>query len=537
MRNAAKKLALLLAAAALLAGCAGRGRNAAPPTAMPAPVPSAAPTATPAPPTPEPTAAPIPITYTTMPVRMEPNPLPSYEGATYTFMPDNETARRNGYEFVAALYTHDVERLETALSDEVLAAGNPLRDLNGLVIGEVHLAGGRYEVPVATLTVIDPGNTRLPVGQHEYRWQFDEEGKVAKFSPYLVAAIGEQYPYGEKKAGLSPQEWTPIESLNQWLDEEGIRQNNYVLYARCDPLCIRAEGEGRLFCYELQRDTQTGETETTSVREIPGSWQTPQFSSSWMRTPPAGNDLPEEELAALTGQLNTRFAELQAGTYRPDFADAYDPRYHYDFNLQVWDAAMPLPVSVTPEVLRSEQTQYNPEIYTVWVPLPTGTGPAPPTTGQTRLGSRVGSFTAWICLPPSPRRNLPIGRYKNARRLPSARKAAGNSVCYQCEFRRDRRGEHGSPVNVCGARKSPGASRTPPLRIILAVAAGVIADDLNSRPPHHANSLCRTLRRAVGSGALPWRSSSMCSVTYCKIAVRRTIPIKTLRSSTTGTKF
>ncbi len=251
MRNAAKKLAVLLAAAALLAGCAGRGRNAAPPTASPAPAPSAAPTATPAPPTPEPTAAPIPITYTTMPVRMEPNPLPSYEGATYTFMPDNETARRNGYEFVAALYTHDVERLETALSDEVLAAGNPLRDLNGLVIGEAHLAGGRYEVPVATLTVIDPGNTRLPVGQHEYRWQFDEAGKVAKFSPYLIAAIGEQYPYGEEKAGLSPQEWTPVESLNQWLDEEGIRQNNYVLYARCDPLCIRAEGEGRLFCYEL----------------------------------------------------------------------------------------------------------------------------------------------------------------------------------------------------------------------------------------------------------------------------------------------
>ena len=70
--------------------------------------------------------------------------------------------------------------------------------------------------------------------------------------------------------------------------------------------------------------------------------------------------------------LNTRFAELQAGTYRPDFADAYDPRYHYDFNLQVWDAAMPLPVSVTPEVLRSEQTQYSPEIYTIWVPLPNG---------------------------------------------------------------------------------------------------------------------------------------------------------------------
>lgn len=372
MRNTAKKLAVLLAAAALLAGCAGRGRNAAPPTASPAPALSAAPTATPAPPTPEPTATPIPITYTTMPVRMEPNPLPSYEGATCTFMPDNETARRNGYEFIAALYTHDVERLETALSDEVLAAGNPLRDLNGLVIGEVHLAGGRYEVPVATLTVIDPGNTRLPVGQHEYRWQFDEAGKVAKFSPYLVAAIGEQYPYGEEKAGLSPQEWTPIESLDQWLDEEGIRQNNYVLYARCDPLCIRAEGEGRLFCYEVQRDTQTGETETTSVREIPGSWQTPQFSSSWMRTPPAGNDLPEEELAALTEQLNTRFAELQAGTYRPDFADAYDPRCHYDFNLQVWDAAMPLPVSVTPEVLRSEQTQYNPEIYTIWVPLPNG---------------------------------------------------------------------------------------------------------------------------------------------------------------------
>src|SRR5699024_7887958 len=130
---------VLLAAAVLLAGCAGRGRNAAPPTASPAPAPSAAPTATPAPPTPEPTATPIPITYTTMPVRMEPNPLPSYEGATYTFMPDNETARRNGYEFIAALYTHDVERLETALSDEVLAAGNPLRDLNGLVIGEVHL--------------------------------------------------------------------------------------------------------------------------------------------------------------------------------------------------------------------------------------------------------------------------------------------------------------------------------------------------------------------------------------------------------------
>lgn len=376
MKKTGKKLVLLLAAAALLAGCAAQERNTAPQlTAAPAQSPSAVPAATPAPavsPTPAPTASPIPITYSTMPVRMEPNPLPSYENATYTFMPDNEAARRNGYEFVAALYTNDADRLAAALSDEVLAAGNPLCDLEGLVIGEVYLAGGRYEVPVATLTVIDPGNTPLLVGQHEYYWQFDEAGKVAKFSPYLDAAIGTQYPYGAEKTGLSPQAWTPIESLNQWLDEEGTRQESFVLYARCDPLGLHAAGEARLFRFAEQRDPQTGETEATSVSEVPGSWPSPQFDVGWMQALPAGNDLPEEELAALTEQLNARFAELQAGTYRPDYADAYDPRRHYDFNLQVWDAAMPLPVSVTPEMLRSEQTQYDPDTYTIWVPLPNG---------------------------------------------------------------------------------------------------------------------------------------------------------------------
>ena len=172
--------------AVLLAAC----RAAPAPTVAPAPTaapaatapPTAAPTAAPTPaPTPDPAAA---LTYETLPVRVERQPLAGYESATRTFMPDDEQARRAGYELAAGLYNADAGRVRAALSARVTAQGSGLEDLEGLQVVDVQLEGGRYEVPYLYLTVADPGSTALLPGEHVYNIEFDEQGRVDWLSPF-----------------------------------------------------------------------------------------------------------------------------------------------------------------------------------------------------------------------------------------------------------------------------------------------------------------------------------------------------------------
>ena len=93
-------------------------------TAAPAPQPTATPQPTPTP-TPDPSLA---LQYQMLPVTWEGRAFGSYEGETWQFMPraEDEAARKNGYLLAQGLYEGDAEKVRAALSDRVLAAGNPL---------------------------------------------------------------------------------------------------------------------------------------------------------------------------------------------------------------------------------------------------------------------------------------------------------------------------------------------------------------------------------------------------------------------------
>ena len=120
-------------------------------------------------------------------------------------------------------------------------------------------------------------------------------------------------------------------------------------------------GEVRAFAI-TERCTYDGESNLveyamTSCEELPGEWPTALDRYEWYTRLPAGNCLSEEELQSVCDQLNDFFARLRDGTYTGQWVD--DP---VQAALSVWDAARPVPVAVTPEVLRSdEQVEYNPQ--------------------------------------------------------------------------------------------------------------------------------------------------------------------------------
>ena len=130
--------------------------------------------------------------------------------------------------------------MRAALSDRVLAAGNPLEELEGLKIAEIMLAGGLYEIPYMSLTVADPGVTPLLPGEHTYNLRFDETGKVDFFSPFSVAAAD---------ALAEGEDWV---SLGNWGIQETIQGDTlqgvrYSIQGRlADPLGVargRSAGE------------------------------------------------------------------------------------------------------------------------------------------------------------------------------------------------------------------------------------------------------------------------------------------------------
>lgn len=141
-------------------------------TAEPTPTPTVAPT-----PTPDPSAG---LEYEMLTLPTTPQPPHLYDGQFMT-RDETQTERSNGYALIEALYTNDADKLRGALSDSLLESGLPLPDLTGLVITDIFLAGGTYEAPMALLTIADPGATGLPAGDHEFRFSFDEEGKVDGF--------------------------------------------------------------------------------------------------------------------------------------------------------------------------------------------------------------------------------------------------------------------------------------------------------------------------------------------------------------------
>lgn len=366
-----KKLPLAIPALVLAALTACGPLSAS--EAAPAPTASPAVTAEPSPsPVPTPAATPDPsaqLDYETLTLPTTPQPPHIYDSE---FMPrdDLATERSNGYTFVEALYTNDADKLRSVLSGSVLESGLPLPDLTGLVITDVSLYGGVYESPFAMLTIADPGATGLPAGEHEYRFSFDEEGKVDGF--FLLD--GDLEDDAAQDMGLEPGAWVMLGSL----DVTDTRKDNVYLTSatrvvgrKQDALGF-AVGEIRAFAVTERRtydgDNNLVEYTMTSCEELPGDWPTPRDGSDWYTEPPAGNCLSDAQLQSVSDQLNTLFAQLRAGTYTWEWED--DPGKAV---LDVWDAARPVPVAVTPEVLRSdEQVEFNPQCTRIWVPLPDG---------------------------------------------------------------------------------------------------------------------------------------------------------------------
>lgn len=358
--------ALLLAA---LTACSPLSASEAAPLPTETPAATAAPTPSPVP---TPTATPDPsagLDYETLSLPTTPQPPHIYDS---DFMPrdDLATERSNGYTFVEALYTNDADKLRSVLSDSLLDSGLPLPDLTGLVITDVSLYGGVYESPFAMLTIADPGATGLPAGDHEFRFSFDEDGKVEEF--YLQ--YGDLEDAVAQGMGLEPGVWESLGSLDvkdTFEDDVHLTTATLVVGRKLDALGWTV-GEVRAFTITERKvyDGHSNLTEyaMTSCKELPGNWPVPRDRNEWYTRPPEGNCLSEEQLQSVSDQLNTLFAQLREGTYTWEWED--DPG---KAALDLWDAARPVLVAVTPEVLRSdEQVEFNPQCTRLWVPLPDG---------------------------------------------------------------------------------------------------------------------------------------------------------------------
>ena len=369
-----KKLPLTIPALALAVLTACGPLSASEETPAPTATPAATAEPTPSP-VPTPTATPDPsagLDYEMLTLPTTPQPPHLYDGQFMTR--DNaQTERSNGYALIEALYTNDADKLRGALSDSVLDSGLPLPDLTGLVITDIFLAGGTYDAPMATLTIADPGSTGLPAGDHEFYFSFDAEGKVDGFSMLggdLEDAVAQEM-------GLEPGAWIQLGSLDAkdtLEDDVHLTTATRVVGRKQDALGF-AVGEVRAFAV-TERSIYDGnnnlvEYAMTSCEELPGDWPVPRDRQDWYTQPPEGNCLTDDQLQSVSDQLNTLFAQLRDGTYTWEWED--DPA---KAALDVWDAARPVPVEVTPEVLRSDVLQYpNPDIAPktrIWVPLPDG---------------------------------------------------------------------------------------------------------------------------------------------------------------------
>ena len=367
MESLSLAIPTVLLAALTACGPLARPESTPVPTATPAATAELTPT-----PTAEPTPTPDPSTqldYEMLTLPLTPQPPHIYD-SYFMDREDLGTERSNGCTLVEALYTNDAEKLQSVLSDSVLESGLPLPDLTGLVITDVSMGGGIYEAPYATLTIADPGATGLPAGDHEFRFSFDAEGKVEKF--YLQG--GDLEDDVAQGMGLEPGAWMVLGTLdvsNESRDNVQLISATRVVGRKLDALGWTV-GAVRAFAI-TERRTYDGESNLveyamTSCEELPGEWPTALDRYEWYTQPPTGNCLSEEELQSVCDQLNDFFARLRDGTYTGQWVD--DP---VQAALSVWDAARPVPVAVTPEVLRSdEQVEYNPQCTRIWVPLPDG---------------------------------------------------------------------------------------------------------------------------------------------------------------------
>ena len=334
-----------LLCALLLAGCAAGEWTAPVPSATAAPAPS--PTATPEP-TPTPTPDPVSLPeYTTLPLSdAKSTPAASWWEA---ITPYNDDAKEYARRFAMGLYNNDPDEVRAACADSVLTEDFPLNDLTGLNVTEFNLSGGRYDAPTLMLTVTDPGATPLLRGRHYYTISYDGDGKINWLSLYNPGPdFGGDLQYANYSTSLG-------------------EDRRLIITANADPAdTLGLLGlQPKLTCRKYYWN---GTTNEYSDWQDFGPVDAPPWGITQYEIPPEGNCLSEEELTTVCDALNREFAALAEGTYQTYWYNTPGN----DAQLSAWDAAVPLPVSITPDMLRSEvDEQPNGfHILSIYLPLP-----------------------------------------------------------------------------------------------------------------------------------------------------------------------
>ena len=360
-------VSVALACTLLLAGCAaGEGSVVSSPAAPS--VSSAEPAAAPEPtaePTPEPTPTPAPdpaslLEYTMLPLNMTQDDATACQLDTL-HIPDNPEAEDYARQFAWGLYHRDADAVRAACSDRALSGSFPLNDLDELCITEFSLGGGEYETPFLTLTVADPGSTPLLRGQQSYYLSYDSDGKVDWLSPYGPGATSDYK--------------LQVARYDQTVADDALQPGEdctFIAIAAGDAADTLGlvPAAANLECYDnywLLNDDGEGNYEARNQQTL-GAVDAPPYGITRYGVPPDGNVLTDNKLEVVCEDLNQFFAALADGSYTDEF-------YATPGNaalLSAWDAAVPLPAAVTPDVLRtitSKDAWGNP-ITTVWVPLP-----------------------------------------------------------------------------------------------------------------------------------------------------------------------
>lgn len=130
-------------------------------------------------------------------------------------------------------------------------------------------------------------------------------------------------------------------------------------------------GPASLQCYDacwVSNEEDDGHHyENRNVQDL-GAVEAPPYGITSYAVPPDGNALTDDEMQWVCDSLNAHFAALADGSYM----DEFDSAPGNDALLSAWDAAVPLPVAVTPDALRScaSQDNWGESCTQVWIPLP-----------------------------------------------------------------------------------------------------------------------------------------------------------------------
>lgn len=352
---------LCVACALLLAGCTAGEGSVVSSSAAPSVSTAAESAATPEPtaePSPEPTPAPTPepsslLEYTALPLDNT-KKTPANYWTAYFENPSNPAAVDYARQFAMGLYNNDVDAVRAACSDRVLNGDFPLNDLDGLNISEFSLEGGRYEVPHLSLTVTDPGNTPFLRGRHIYYLNYDETGKIRWLSPSLSNDFPQSIGLASYRASLS----------------EDVAFCGYASAELTNPFGL-TWGPATLHCYDaywVPNEEDDGHHYENRNEQDLGPVDAPPYGITSYDVPPEGNSLTDSQLENVCEALNKYFASLADGSYVGEF----DSTPGNDALLSAWDAAVPLPVSITPAALRSrsEADSIGTPYTDIWIPLP-----------------------------------------------------------------------------------------------------------------------------------------------------------------------